>query len=620
MLAAGTTVEGYRIAGLLGEGGMSTVYEAHQVSLDRVVALKVLAQRLGDDPAFRERFRRECYIQARLDHPSIVPIYEAGESEHGLWLTMRLVRGPTLCELLTDEKLSPDRVLEFLTPIAKALDVAHEHGLIHRDITPQNILIDERGHPYLSDFGITKGRGDRSLTRTGQFVGTLDYVAPEQIRDEPTTTATDTYALAAILFECLTGRVPFDKQSEAAVLYAHIAEDPPRASDIESALPAAVDPVLEKGLAKEPADRYRQASDLIGAVVDALGSDAGGPESAPPPTVIDVENDPQPQESVLPSTPAMSKPRRLSFRRALLLTAAALFLAAAALGLGAITSSGSNPDPRRATAGDLEIDLPSDWTAVKTKQSGIPGLPLADPMILRPRGQAGRESVVVGVSSAGGKSLLPTALRQTSNGPAQGTPVSLGLLEALRYRGLRRPKSADRLAVFVSPIGTGVATVACRPDRRGTEFIALCQRLASTLELVQGRAFALGPSPALAVMLRRQLDDLYARRKALRRDLAAAGSSGRQASVATGLAAAFRRSARSLSSLHVTPQSAAGLAGVVGGLRATRDAYKDLATSARREDSAGYGKAAVKVAENEAVVDRRLLAMRHLGYQIGSSG
>jgi serine/threonine protein kinase len=610
MLAAGTTVEGYRIEGLLGEGGMATVYKARQASLNRVVALKIVARRVGEDAAFRERFQRECEIQAGLDHPNIVPVYEAGESEHGLWLTMRLVRGPTLRELLIAENLSPERALELLTPIARALDVAHETGLIHRDITPQNILIDERGHPYLSDFGITKGRGDRSLTRTGQFVGTLDYVAPEQIRDEPSGTATDTYALTAILFECLTGRVPFDKGNEAAVLYAHISEDPPRASEIDSSLPAALDPVLEKGLAKQPADRYAKASDLIAAAEEALQGDSGEPEALP--LALPARRN----RGLFRSRPEPER-QGIPLRRALSLALLALLLAAAALAAGAISSGDSNPDSRRVDAGDLELDLPQGWIAVKGKRSGIPGLPLKDPLALAPRGRLGREAVVVGVSSASGRTLLPTAFRQTLAGRARGTPVSLGSLEALRYLGLRQRESADRLTAFVSPTDAGVATLVCRPSKAGTEFPELCQRLASSLELTRGKAFPLGPSPLLAVALRRQLAALAERRTALRRKLGAAGSAARQAAAATGLAAAFRRAARSLSALRVTPQSAAALAALVEALRSTRDSYKLLATAARQEDAGAYNDAVARVNRSEAAVDRRLLALRQLGYQVG---
>ncbi|HEY5708276.1 MAG TPA: serine/threonine-protein kinase [Solirubrobacterales bacterium] len=606
MLTAGTMVEGHRIEGLLGEGGMATVYEAHQASLNRLVALKIVTRRVGGEPAFEDRFLRECEAQARLDHPNIVPIYTSGRSKYGLWLTMRLVKGPTLCELLREGPLAPDRALEILVPIAEALDVAHEHGLIHRDITPQNILIDERSRrPYLADFGIAKGIGDRSLTRPGQFMGTLDYVAPEQIQDGPTGVATDVYSLAVILFECLAGRIPFDKDHEGAVMFAHVEEDPPQASEIEPALPKAIDAVLEKGLAKQPSRRYGKASDLFKAADEALH---------PKPSVL-------PQSSPPPPHSASSKGKaRRSGRRHFFLGLAVFLPAAMALSLGVLASGSSSGEPTHVSAGDLEIDLPSNWTGTESSRSGVPGLPLENSLILKPKDRWRGETVVVGISPATGKTLLPPALRAAQGRSVRGTPVSLGGLEALRYRGLRAPGQSVPLDVFASPISSGVATVACRPGGRGTEFFELCQRLASTLKLHRGDAFPLGPSPVLARVLRRQIATLRERRAALRRRLGAVTAADRQAAIASALAAAFRRTARALSARSVSPQSAAGLDSLVDALRTTRDGYKRLATAARHEDSAAYRSAVAEVTESEAAVDRRLLALRELGYRIDTSG
>ena len=185
---------------------MGVVYEARQVALGRTVALKILAGTLGMDPTFKERFRHEGRIQAALDHPHIVTIFEAGEWEDSLFIAMRLVRGPNLKEMIIARELEGARTLRILRPIAEALDSAHEAGLIHRDIKPQNILVGSRDRAYLADFGLTKGIDDAGLTQTGQFVGTIDYIAPEQIRGEQATSACDIYALAAVLYECLTRR------------------------------------------------------------------------------------------------------------------------------------------------------------------------------------------------------------------------------------------------------------------------------------------------------------------------------------------------------------------------------------------------------------------------------
>ncbi len=585
MLPAGTIISDFRIEDLLGEGGMATVYEAHQVSLDRTVALKVLAARLGDDPDFQERFRRECQIQARLDHPHIVPIHAAGNSQYGLWLAMRLVRGPTLRELLLAEPLPPARALILLAPVAAALDVAHDSGLIHRDITPQNILIERNEHPFLSDFGITRGRGDRSLTQTGQFLGTLDYVAPEQIRDEPITTTADIYSFGAVLFECLAGRVPFEKKTDTALMWAHVHEEPPLVSQVNPSLPKALDPVLGKALTKLPGDRYARASDLIADATKAL---------SPPPN----RRPPPPEEE-----------EGRSLRLVALISSLAVGLAALVFGAMSIGSADTT-DTRRVVAGDLAVEIPRDWTVSKVRQSPIVGLPLEDPAVLS-AGQG--QTVTIGMSGATGKSLLPPGLPPPA--APDGEPVALGELEALRYSDLPTEGSSPGMGVFVVPKEGGVATVACRPGAQGPSFFDACQRIASTLELVEGRAYPLGPSPAFARALRRQLTILDRRRSKLTKRLDAAETADEQAAVASGLKAAFRRAARGLS-FHITPQSAAGQASVVGGLRAVRSAYAELAAAATREDADGYANAARIVKRTEERLDRRLRSLERLGYRV----
>jgi hypothetical protein len=271
MLQPGTQVAGYRIEGVLGHGGMGIVYSARQVTLERLVALKILAPQLSLDESFRQRFRREGQIQAAIDHPHIIPVYEAGEIDGALFITMRLVRGPTLKDLIVARQLEGARTLRILKPIAQALDAAHEVDLIHRDIKPQNILVGLHDHPYLADFGLTKGTNEIGLTRTGQFVGTTDYVAPEQIRGEAASAATDVYSLAGVLYECLTGVVPYAKPSDAAVLFAHMMESPPLVTDQRPDLPAALDEVIARGMAKDPAARQARASDLVSEAERAFG-------------------------------------------------------------------------------------------------------------------------------------------------------------------------------------------------------------------------------------------------------------------------------------------------------------------------------------------------------------
>ena len=263
ILEKGTTLGGYRITGILGQGGMGVVYEAEQMTLNRTVALKVLAPHLSDDVLFRERFRREGQLQANIDHPHIVTVYEAGDSDEGVFIAMRLIRGPNLKDMIVSRELDPGRTIRILTPIAEALDTAHEAGLIHRDIKPQNILVAGRDHAFLADFGLTKGAGEKSLTKTGQFVGTFDYISPEQVKGERATHKSDVYALAAVLYECLTGVVPYPKNSEAAVLYAQMADPPPKVTDQRPELPISLDDVIAQGMAKDPAERYGSCGQLL---------------------------------------------------------------------------------------------------------------------------------------------------------------------------------------------------------------------------------------------------------------------------------------------------------------------------------------------------------------------
>jgi serine/threonine-protein kinase len=253
---------------------MGAVYQATQLSLNRVVALKLLAPNLSEDPGFRARFEREGQVQAALDHEHIVSVYEAGQSEYGLFLAMRLIAGPTLKQLIFDGSLDPRRSVRLLAQVAHALDAAHEAGLIHRDIKPQNILIGRGDHAYLADFGLIKAPDEARLTGTGQFIGTIDYVAPEQIQAEPATPASDIYALTGVLYECLTGEVPFPKPSEAATLHAHVMQPPPKLSERRPDLPPALDGVIAAGMAKDPWSRPSRAAELIQSASRALSSSA----------------------------------------------------------------------------------------------------------------------------------------------------------------------------------------------------------------------------------------------------------------------------------------------------------------------------------------------------------
>ncbi|MBE2318828.1 serine/threonine protein kinase [Solirubrobacter sp. CPCC 204708] len=284
MLQTGSLIGNYQIEALLGQGGMGVVYEAIQLSLHRRVALKVITPELSRNDRFQERFRREARSQAALDHPHVVTVHDFGDADGQLYISMQLIKGPSLKDLITRGELDLHRVIRILRPIADALDAAHDAGMIHRDFKPQNILIGSRDHAYLADFGLTQALGQPGLTRTGQFVGTLDYIAPEQIHGRPATRRSDVYAFGAVLFECLTGRVPYERESDAAILFAHVSEPPPRPSEVRPDVPRQVDDVLAHAMAKDPEQRVDSAT----AVMDELEAATGAGTRLPPPPPTEI--------------------------------------------------------------------------------------------------------------------------------------------------------------------------------------------------------------------------------------------------------------------------------------------------------------------------------------------
>ena len=290
-LAPGAVVAGYRVEARIGAGGMAVVFRAMDAGLGRTVALKVLAPALVGDREFRERFIRESRAAAAVDHPHIIPVYAAGEADGVLYIAMRYVPSGDLRELLRrDGKLTSGRASRLLFPLASALDIGHLAGLVHRDVKPANILIDTStgmaDHPYLADFGLAKGSGPTAgVTGTGQFIGTLEYAAPEQISGGRAVPQTDQYALACAAFTMLTGAAPFPREEPTAVLWAHMSEPPPPVTALRPDLPRGIDQVLARAMAKTPEERYRTCAEFAEEFRAALGVgtfDAQAPGSAPP--------------------------------------------------------------------------------------------------------------------------------------------------------------------------------------------------------------------------------------------------------------------------------------------------------------------------------------------------
>jgi streptogramin lyase len=272
----GTDLAGYRIEAVLGRGGMGVVYLATDLRLERKVALKLVAPELAGDPRFRERFLRESRLAASLDHSHVVPVYAAGELDGQLWIAMRYVQGTDLRTLLDAEgPLEPARSVELCSQIGEALDAAHAHGLVHRDVKPANVLVTEEGgeeHGYLADFGLARTADLDAVPGTGAHLsGTVDYTAPEQIAAEQADSRADVYSLACVLYECLAGEPPFKRPRAVATLFAHASEPPPSLHEERPDLPEPIDQVIGKALAKDPGERYETCRDLTEAARQALG-------------------------------------------------------------------------------------------------------------------------------------------------------------------------------------------------------------------------------------------------------------------------------------------------------------------------------------------------------------
>ncbi|HRF95102.1 MAG TPA: serine/threonine-protein kinase, partial [Aggregatilineales bacterium] len=266
----------YVIESELGVGGMGAVYKASQQSLNRVVAIKVMNIQLARQTGFAERFAREAQTSALLEHPNIIPIYDYGQQDGYVYLVMRLLTGHSLAERLSAQLESDhplpnlSEVTHLIKQIASALDYAHAKGVIHRDIKPSNIMFDETGRPYLVDFGIAKLLSANSgLTGTGVAMGTPNFMPPEQWRSDPVTPATDQYALGVIVYNILTGKLPFEGDTPFALMHKHLHEYPTPPHQQRAELPEKVSPILMRAMAKDPHERYATCTDFADALVSA---------------------------------------------------------------------------------------------------------------------------------------------------------------------------------------------------------------------------------------------------------------------------------------------------------------------------------------------------------------
>ena len=303
----GTAFGRYRLIELLGRGGMGEVWRAHDTATDRTVAIKLLPAHFSDDEDFQRRFRREAQAAARLNTPHVVPIHDYGEIDGRLYVNMRLIEGRDLQTVLTDGPMDPARAVHIVGGVAKALHAAHEVGLLHRDVKPSNILLDRDDFAYLIDFGIARALDETRMTKSGNTIGTFQYIAPERLGGKEDARA-DIYSLACVLYECLTGTPPFGQLTMAELVVAHLQSAPPQPSATRPEVPEQIDQVIASGMAKDPDQRYATTIEFATAARDAITVPIPTPKPAPAPAPAPQPVPQQASVPVLPPTTPVQRP------------------------------------------------------------------------------------------------------------------------------------------------------------------------------------------------------------------------------------------------------------------------------------------------------------------------
>jgi tRNA A-37 threonylcarbamoyl transferase component Bud32 len=364
-----TLPDRYRVVRHIANGGMASVWEAHDELLDRRVAVKLLASHLGEDDRARRRFAREARTAAGLSsHPNVVTIYDVGEHDGKSFIVMELVAGGTVADRLRAGERIPHRVaLRWLAEAGSALDAAHEAGIVHRDVKPANMLLDAKGRLALADFGIARLGLEDQITQTGQVLGTAAYISPEQALGEPSTAASDRYALAVVAFELLTGSKPFTAENFAAQARAHVEDEPPRASERDVDVAPAADRVLARGMAKAPEDRWETAGAMVRALDDALAAPPPRRRAAAADTTRVIGGTTPPRRPARTAA-AHAAPRRGRGAGIVIALAALLLLVAGAIAL----TSGDDPEQGASPRGERTPSATPERTATPAEETPTP--------------------------------------------------------------------------------------------------------------------------------------------------------------------------------------------------------------------------------------------------------
>ncbi len=619
VLPPGETLAGFRICEVIGVGGMAVVYRAEQMSLHREVALKVLSHELGRDEVFSERFRREGMHVALLDHPHVIPIYDAGEDKGRLFLAMRLVVGMTLAERMRVAPLSARETLDILRPIADGLDAAHAIGLVHRDIKPQNILITERGHPYLADFGIAKGVETAGLTVSGGFVGSFHYAAPEQVLGAPAVPATDVYALTAVLYQCLTGTVPYSSDTDVAVLYAQVNKPPPELPPGEA---DELNAVITRGMAKDPGDRYASAGELIAAAEHSL-QDLPARRQDQRPALSSTAAPATPKtaqgtkaRSTQPppagANPSARTPRRA--RRVVWVTAV-LAILAAAIGWGLLGTE-TSASWTVAHSRDLAISYRTPWRSTHLAFGAFAVTPATRALGSAPIQLASGSATLAGGSlthSAATPGGIPPVLRTRFGRATRGTArLSSGPAVAVYNWTLRGGRT---VRAWVIPTVRGDVAVICSAPSGMSSAMRSCSAMATRADVDGISLLAAGPDLTFARSLERILAPVSAKRATLG-GMFRAGSSPSGTRART-IARADSDAVKALGKLTVPARYRSLVSALALTLRGEAHTLGALARAADRQDAAEYANASAEVAKASRKVQAQSARARRAGLLSG---